>query len=398
MINAVIGAGFGDEGKGVITNYICRECKRSVDAVVRFNGGAQAGHTVVTDTANHVFSHFGSGTLLGRKTYLSRFFILNPIIFNIEYSQLINKVAYFPAIMCDSQCMVTTPFDMAANRMKEQHRGALKHGSCGIGINETVERHKHIPLTGADLKSGNYYALVQDILNYHTDRLRSMGIKVSKEDKNKIFSERILDKFAQDVMNFTERVVFVPPSVLGECLVFEGAQGLLLDEDSQFFPHVTRSKTGLKNVVEFSRQLFVRQTIAPTYVTRWYLTRHGAGPLPGEKYGFPYKLTDKTNKENPWQGKIRYALLNVDLLTNTILNDLNTYGRRDMYVSDRFTIVITWADMAPSKIRFIENDNIVEGTMQELKLRIADKFKNTPWQAQIIENHSYKGNMNWGSD
>lgn len=75
---AVIGAGFGDEGKGLMTDYCCQRPKYTT--VVRFNGGAQAGHTVVTpDGRRHVFSHFGSGTLRGAATFLSRFFICNPI-------------------------------------------------------------------------------------------------------------------------------------------------------------------------------------------------------------------------------------------------------------------------------------------------------------------------------
>ena len=66
---AVIGANYGDEGKGLITDYLCRQVENPL--VIRFNGGAQAGHTVTTpEGIRHIFSHFGSGTLAGA-SYLS---------------------------------------------------------------------------------------------------------------------------------------------------------------------------------------------------------------------------------------------------------------------------------------------------------------------------------------
>ena len=76
----VIGANFGDEGKGLaVDSLVARD---SDAAVIRFNGGAQAGHTVVAeDGRRHVFSHFGAGAFLGAATFLSRFFVVQPSIF-----------------------------------------------------------------------------------------------------------------------------------------------------------------------------------------------------------------------------------------------------------------------------------------------------------------------------
>ncbi len=75
---AVIGANFGDEGKGLITDYLAQT---GGDVVVRFNGGAQAGHTVVTpEGRRHVFSHFGSGSFAELPTFFSQHTIVNPIL------------------------------------------------------------------------------------------------------------------------------------------------------------------------------------------------------------------------------------------------------------------------------------------------------------------------------
>src|SRR3954469_646850 len=90
----VIGANFGDEGKGLLTDYyaaLAGEEGYPVRAyVIRFNGGAQAGHTVVTpgEGKRHIFSHFGSGALAGATTFLSRFFVVNPIFFRNECKAL----------------------------------------------------------------------------------------------------------------------------------------------------------------------------------------------------------------------------------------------------------------------------------------------------------------------
>ena len=83
-IKVVIGANFGDEGKGLITDYFCNQATSQDETciVVMSNGGAQRGHTVVTpDGTRHVFKHFGSGTIAGADTYCIDDFILNPMTF-----------------------------------------------------------------------------------------------------------------------------------------------------------------------------------------------------------------------------------------------------------------------------------------------------------------------------
>ena len=103
---AVIGANYGDEGKGLITDYLCRQVENPL--VIRFNGGAQAGHTVESpEGVRHIFSHFGSGTLAGAPTYLSKHFVVNPILFNREYDVLVEK-GIVPKVYVHPDCLVTT--------------------------------------------------------------------------------------------------------------------------------------------------------------------------------------------------------------------------------------------------------------------------------------------------
>jgi adenylosuccinate synthase len=106
-------------------------------------------------------------------------------------------------------------------------------------------------------------------------------------------------------------------------IVFEGAQGLLLDMDRGLkFPYVTRSNTGLKNVLALAADAGIAR-LDVVYMTRAYLTRHGAGPLPYEAPGLAFAdVVDRTNQPNPWQGALRVAPLDLDLLRTTIADDL----------------------------------------------------------------------------
>jgi adenylosuccinate synthase len=133
-VSVVLGLGFGDEGKGLTTNWLCKDN----DLVIRFNGGHQAGHTVVIGENRHVFSNFGSGTLKGAPTYWSKYCTIDPLGIMEEYKAL-KSIGANPVLYIDPYCPVVTPFDIASNRIKEKTK---THGSCGIGFGETVRRHE----------------------------------------------------------------------------------------------------------------------------------------------------------------------------------------------------------------------------------------------------------------
>ena len=138
---AVIGAGYGDEGKGLLTDFLAAETKDTI--VVRSNGGAQAGHSVVTDDGlRHVFHHIGSGALAGARTHLSRYFVAHPMLFPAEWSALRERGAEL-SITSDPRTLITTPFDVAVNQALELARGGSRHGSTGLGFGETIERNRH---------------------------------------------------------------------------------------------------------------------------------------------------------------------------------------------------------------------------------------------------------------
>lgn len=306
---AVIGASFGDEGKGLTVDYLCS--KGDVGVVVRFNGGAQAGHTVVTpEGERHVFRQCGSGTFMGVPTFLSQYVSVNPIALMMELKQL-DELKYAPELYASPECLVTTFADMIINRRLETKRGKDRHGSCGMGIGETIDRSKiaELKITMADIYNGSKLE----------SKLAEICDKYAKFRTGEAIDEpRMAEAFLKACKALPE---VVSPAGIGQCRdpVFEGAQGLLLSEDNkEFFPHLTRSNTGIKNVKLLCAQAGIID-IDAYYITRTYLTRHGAGPLPGQDDKMSYE--DNTNNSNEYQGTLRFAPLDVDALIHRVADD-----------------------------------------------------------------------------
>lgn len=338
----VIGSNFGDEGKGMTVDYLASLDESSI--VVRFNGGANAGHTVHTpDCMHHIFSHFGSGTLLGRPTYLSKHFVVDPSAFVRECMKLVKLPVGCPKVFVDGNAYLATPFDVLINHVVEMARGEDRHGSCGFGINETVTRNLNSPgiaTTVNDLLSPN--DLRRKLLNirywYVNKRLEQLGVDYS----DNVIHDNIIDEYMEQCAIVLEniRIVSSPEFLKNyETVIFEGAQGLLLDEHHRWFPHVTRSRTGIYNAVNILKEIGVTEAEV-YYVSRSYLTRHGNGPLPNEVIGTIYeKITDPTNIPNKHQGSLRFAPLNFQLIQESIFNDLATVDGMTLYVNFVLTCV-----------------------------------------------------------
>lgn len=342
---AVIGANFGDEGKGLMTDFLC--APHGSDAlVVRFNGGAQAGHTVQTPFgARHVFHHFGSGTLTGAATFLSRFFIVNPSLWKKERDEFSSP----PRVYVDPDAPLTTPYDMLINQELEYLRGTQRHGSCGVGINETITRNQ----------SDKFRTVVSDICDLVSLRLKLKDIirfwvprrinlqQVSREFLDRLWSDVVLESFlnvSRILLGESElRQAGFFARAKFKAVIFEGAQGLLLDEDHRFFPHVTRGKPGMPNVRKLADEMQV-DDLNTIYVTRAYMTRHGAGPFPSEDRNLYYE--DATNAPNEFQGSLRFGSLDIKLLNESMLADMG---------SNDAVLAVTCLDQIPDGNLVLEN-------------------------------------------
>ena len=321
---AVIGANFGDEGKGLMTDYLVH--KHKSDLVIRFNGGAQAGHTVeLADGRRHVFGHFGSGAFAGAATLLSKHFIVNPMIFKKERLVLEEKAPVNLDIFIDIFAPVTTPFDMLINQLVEKKRGLARHGSCGMGIGETIERgEQFFDLRVHHLRNTDSLRTLLYTIRDNWVPIRKVQLELGDEFDHIIMNDGLIESYIADVLYLLDHSQLCMSNTIlrkAHNPIFEGAQGLLLDQGHEYFPYVTRSNTGIKNVLELMGPDF--DILDVTYMTRAYLTRHGAGPLRRELQKKPFSLIeDKTNIPNDWQGNLRFAYLDIDLLKNTIVKDL----------------------------------------------------------------------------
>lgn len=190
--------------------------------------------------------------------------------------------------------MVTTPQDIIANATSPERA----HGTTGTGFWKTIQRNR----------KG---------LSFFVSEIFDLGaiIKMSEISKYHLQEEKVFPLFWESVerikiMIRNREVCLVDGPIGSEEIVFEGSQGLLLSENSRFFPHVTPSRTDLTNIFEMGYDL------DEVYlVTRAYQTRHGAGPMTNE--GIPlrvFEAEEEATKENEFQGTLRKTVLDIDLL------------------------------------------------------------------------------------
>lgn len=330
-----IGSLFGDEGKGKITDILCAKNPSTIN--IRFNGGAQAAHTVVTpDGKRHVFRHLGAGTFAEVPTYLSEDFMVNVYAFSQERRELIREFGMTPIVYVNPNSKLTTLWDMYINQAIETLRGEKRHGSCGMGINETVHRSKYeeYRITVMDLLSlEKLQKKLEKIQNEYVPMRLKNKYQITIDElpeqyKNLLKNEENINMTIFYMQEFLENVQIMGDFILKrfDNVVFEGAQGLLLDQGcKRFWPNVTTSNTGIKNVMKILNGLKFKGNLEIYYISRCYATRHGRGLFPTEVEGQLYKnIVDLTNVPNEFQEGLRFGNLDLDLLTYGINKDLQS--------------------------------------------------------------------------
>lgn len=318
----VAGLGFGDEGKGTTVDYLC--AKRNADLVVRYNGGAQAAHNVVLpDGRHHVFAQIGSGFFQGADTFLSRFMLVEPVALLAEMDAL-RRMGFDPArsLYIDKRAVIITGYHRAANRILERIRGDKgRHGSCGMGVGEARrDELDGLALRVEDLRRGPVSVeLLHAIREKKLKELPDRWMDIASEEEAAIFSENTPAQWSGAYGSCIpyESIVdenFLKERMMGRTIIFEGAQGVLLDEDYGFYPYNSWTNTTFANAETLLKENGFNGLIEKCGVLRTYMTRHGAGPFPTELPPVPYDGTQKVehNKTGPWQGNFRIG--NLDLV------------------------------------------------------------------------------------
>lgn len=328
-VKIVLGHTFGDEGKGVTVQWLCKKAieEGKKPLVVRFSGGPQAAHTIFNGGTEHICSSFGSGVLLGVPTLYTKEVYMDPICLLNEYNILRHKGVDPCIYMKDFK--VITPYDVIAGR---ENSKVISDGTCGKGIYATFDRYNRSPyLNNFSLNNvSSWRGTLNSARRYH-------NIKKQNE------YEEIFIEACKKLREIRDKNINTYPYIIGQhydVIIFEGTQGLLLDMDNGFYPHVTPSKVGLNGIPE--RYLKDAEVYL---VTRTYTTRHGNGYEPKHRLREPNKLADKyeSNIDNGFQGSFKTGILEMGLLNRA-------YERHciDNYVKKynmTLNLVVTHMDM-----------------------------------------------------
>ena len=275
MNKAVIGLQWGDEGKGKIVDYLSED----FDLVVRYQGGNNAGHTVIVDDTTYKLNLIPSGVIRGKICFLGQGVVLDPNHFSNEYDQIKKKINN-PEVYLSSNISLILDYHKQLDKINESILNTEKKiGTTSKGIGPAYQDkvgRKSIKLY--DLKSKKIIEeKMHSIKKFYDPILESFN-------ESKINIEQTI----QDLLSFYDVIneLIVDNSQIkkefkNKKILFEGAQGALLDLDHGSYPFVTSSNTVSSNIVIGSALQVDYQTVG---IFKAYATRVGNGPFPSELF------------------------------------------------------------------------------------------------------------------
>lgn len=314
-IYLVAGLAYGDEGKGATVDFLTRKFQSSL--IVRYNGGPQAAHNVITpDGRHHTFSQFGSGMFLPDvRTHLSKYMLVNPLnmMCEEEHLQEVGIKDAWQRTTVHQQALIITPYTKIVNRVLETVRGDGRNGSCGQGIGETRSMHLtygDLVLYAGDLgDEQNTKAKLRFIRKKCLEKLSTFDKYPGQEF---IDDEQTIDWLWEEYDHWPVRIVsdniFADQLEAANVVIFEGAQGMMIDEKYGEHPHNTWTDCTFGNAEKLIKEadLSIEHSVIKIGVVRSYYTRHGAGPFPTEDPNL--KVPELHNGTNEYQGSFRLGL------------------------------------------------------------------------------------------
>jgi len=283
----VVGSQWGDEGKGKIVDWLSERA----DVVVRFQGGHNAGHTLVIDGVTYKLSLLPSGIVRkGRLSIIGNGVVLDPwaLLAEIETVRKLNVEVSPRNLVVAENAPLILPLHRELDLAREKSAGAGKIGTTGRGIGPAYEdKVARRAIRLGDLADPEFLgARVDSLLAHHNALLRGLGLPEAKRD---VLMRELLE-VAPKVLPFAGTVWKRLDDLrrAGKRILYEGAQGTLLDIDHGTYPYVTSSNTVAAQAAVGSGQ----GPGAVDYVlgiTKAYTTRVGSGP-------FPTELTDEIGR------------------------------------------------------------------------------------------------------
>ena len=329
-VKVVTGSNYGDESKGLVSGCLARQAienEHKKVLTVFYNGTAQRQHDFMGQ-ARHTL---GAGEAFGADTFYHRAFVVDPIMLWV----------FQTPVIIDPRCRVILPCDVLYGQAREK---VTKHGSCGFGLFAAVKRNETEPLQIQHLFCGNYGL---------PDYKRIQGAdKFYGYTPNNLHN---LTNFLRALDWMKKNCRFITFEQLMRCneydtIIYEGGQGLLLDQANRGdFPHLTPSSTGAYNIHKDIEALGAPLDLY--YVSRSYMTRHGAGPMDDEckKEDINPDIVDLTNQPNEWQGALRFGRIDLDKLYKRVEGDAARYA-----CDKKVNMVFTHLNYTDSKIETID--------------------------------------------
>jgi len=276
----VIGAQWGDEGKGKIVDWLASRA----DMVVRFQGGHNAGHTLVVDGQTYKLSLLPSGIVTGTPSVIGNGVVLDPWALQSEIERIrAQGVKVTPdLLMVAETCPLILPIHRDLDALREDASGAGKIGTTRRGIGPAYEdKVGRRAIRLCDLAHLDDLEPMLDRLCAHHDALRA-GFGEPPVDRQRLRND--LAEIAEIVLPFARPVWRDLDSAMkrGKRILFEGAQGVLLDVDHGTYPFVTSSNT-VAGTTASGSGVGPHAAGFVLGITKAYTTRVGSGPFPTEQ-------------------------------------------------------------------------------------------------------------------
>jgi adenylosuccinate synthase len=276
----VVGTQWGDEGKGKIVDWLTEQA----DGVVRFQGGHNAGHTLVINGRKTVLRLIPSGILRANVAcYIGNGVVLSPAALLAEIDELAAAgVECMARLSISGGCPLILPYHVALDQAREARRGGDRIGTTGRGIGPAYEdKVARRAVRAQDLFDvGHFSALVREALDLHNFVLTGyLGAAA-------LDAQQVIDETLQLGERLKPLIIDVPHRLNAEMrqgrrLLFEGAQGTLLDVDHGTYPYVTSSNT-VSGAAAAGAGVPPQALHYVLGITKAYATRVGAGPFPSE--------------------------------------------------------------------------------------------------------------------
>ena len=302
-ITAVVGAQWGDEGKGKITDFFASNS----DYVVRFHGGNNAGHTVIVNGNTFKLHLIPSGIIYGEPiSIIGNGVVVDPKVLLDEIDYIKNK-GIKPKLMVSDRAHVIMPYHIALDSALSGHQGTLAAGSTNRGIAPVyADKMYRNGIRMVDLlepqvfqeKLEKGYSFSKGLME------KSLGVDFPIT-VDEIFSQYIEYGIKLNEYIFDTALELYNAHLKGKSILFEGAQGISLDVDHGIYPHTTSSNTAAGHISTGTGVSF-RDIDRIIGVVKAYLSRVGKSPLPSEIHGDEAKaLRDKGQEYGTTTGRPR---------------------------------------------------------------------------------------------